>query len=175
MAGMRTLGCAIWDFSAPKWSDEATHRPGSTQNTDRSIGSDFGGTMRSTPITRSCLPPVTTSPASKSSGRSELLISTRRLTSAPDCRGIRVPGRTKPCSEPASVTTTVPDRNPSSSVSNGAVAYSGAADDGKDAEVSFCYRRQDVEFLVGGGGAGRGKCRAEQHKSKLRQDAAIHG
>ena len=47
-----------------KCSDEATQRPGSTQKTDRSIGSDFGGTMRSTPITRSCLPPVTTSPAS---------------------------------------------------------------------------------------------------------------
>ena len=35
---MRTLGCAICDFNAPKWSDEATQRPGSTQNTDKSMG-----------------------------------------------------------------------------------------------------------------------------------------
>src|ERR1039458_8330942 len=87
MAGVRTLGCAICDFMEPKCSDEATQRPGSTQNTDRSMGSDLGGTMRSTPITRSCLPPVTTSPASRSRGWSELLIRTNRFTASPDCRG----------------------------------------------------------------------------------------
>ena len=39
---MRTLGCAICDFMLPKCSLLATQRPGSTQKTDRSMGSDLG-------------------------------------------------------------------------------------------------------------------------------------
>src|ERR1035438_8259785 len=119
------------DFIEPKCSDEATQRPGSTQNTDRSIGPDFGETIRSTPMTRSCLPPVTTSPASRSKGWSELLIRTRRFTSAPDCRGMGEPGRTNPRSEPASVTTTEPARIPSSSVSRRPVSFSAPPTTGK--------------------------------------------
>src|SRR5258708_380765 len=49
-----------------------------SQNTSRSIGSLSAGTIRSLPITRSCLPPVTISPASRTSGRFELLTSTKR-------------------------------------------------------------------------------------------------
>ena len=47
------------------------------------MGSLLGGTMRSLPTTRSCLPPVTISPASRIRGRSELFTRTRRFTSAP--------------------------------------------------------------------------------------------
>src|ERR1035437_11132462 len=61
MALRRTLGCAIWEWNEPKLDLVATQRVGSTQNTARSIGSLFGGTMRSLPTTRSCLPPVTIS------------------------------------------------------------------------------------------------------------------
>src|SRR5712672_3225222 len=73
----------------------AVQRPGSTQNTLRSTGSLSAGTMRSLPITRSCLPPVTISPASNSNGRLELLTSTNWLTSASrtGCGIGRVPGR----------------------------------------------------------------------------------
>ena len=107
----------------PKCSLLATQRPGSTQNTLRSTGSLSAGTMRSFPITRSCLPPVTISPARSSNGRFELLISTNRFTSAFSRRtaGVR-PLRISPRTFPYSVTTTSPDRKPSSSVRNSPVA-----------------------------------------------------
>ena len=134
IASLRTLGCAIWALNELKLSAGyprgapppvlATQRPGSTQKTLRSMGSLLGGTMRSLPTTRSCLPPVTISPASRISGRSELLTSIRRLTCAPSPHGIigRSPSgtrrrrRIKGAMLPASVTTTSPERRPSSSV-----------------------------------------------------------
>ena len=111
MALARTEGCAIIAIGtgafdrgppeaepyiasdAPKCSLVATQRPGSTQNTLRSTGSLSAGTMRSLPITRSCLPPVTISPASNSSGRLELFTSTSRFTCAPSFRIAGIPCR----------------------------------------------------------------------------------
>src|ERR1700678_3397285 len=104
---------------APKLVLLATQRPGSTQKTFKSTGSLSAGTMRSLPITRSCLPPATISPASSNKGRFELLIKTSRLTSAPSCcTGGPLCPRTSPRTFPYSVTTTSPERNPSSSVRN---------------------------------------------------------
>ncbi len=77
------LGCAICELNEPNCDLVTTQRSGSTQNTERSMGSLLGGTMRSLATTRSCLPPVTISPASRMRGRSELFSKTRRLTSAP--------------------------------------------------------------------------------------------
>jgi len=73
MAGMRTLGCAICDFIESKLLLLPTQRPGSTQKTLRSTASGPDGTIRSAPMTRSCFPPVTISPASRSNGRPDLL------------------------------------------------------------------------------------------------------
>ena len=82
MALPRTEGAAMAALGIPavNFSLVPTHRPGSTQNTSRSMGSLSGGTMRSFAITRSCLPPVTISPANNNRARFELLISTSRLT-----------------------------------------------------------------------------------------------
>lgn len=54
-------------------------------------GNLSAGTRRSLPMTRSCFPPVTISPAKRINGRFELLTRTRRLTSAPSglMRGAR--------------------------------------------------------------------------------------
>ena len=114
-----------------KFIDAPVHRPGSTQNTLRSIGSLSGGTIRSLPITLSCLPPVTISPASRSRGRCELLINTSWFTCAPPGEiGIgwrrRIIGR----AIPDSVTTTSPERSPSSSVRNPCVSCDFAATTG---------------------------------------------
>jgi hypothetical protein len=68
---------------APNFAELSVQRPCSMQNTDRSIGSAPTGTIRSLAITRSCLPPVTISPASNSSGRFELFTSTSVFTWSP--------------------------------------------------------------------------------------------
>src|SRR5450432_1245763 len=65
----RTLGWAITDACVSNLPLVPTQRPCSTQNTARSTGSLSAGTILS-------LPPVTTSPASRISGRFELLTST---------------------------------------------------------------------------------------------------
>ena len=79
--------------------------------------------MRSLAITRSCLPPVTISPASSSSGWLELLTSTSVFTWSPG-RSDKMAGplsrrRTRPRTLPASVTSTAPFFSPSSRVRNG--------------------------------------------------------
>src|ERR1700730_15690000 len=58
-------------------------RPCSTQKTSRGSGGAPAGTMRSLPMTRSCLPPLTSSPPRSNSGRLLRLINTRWLTEAP--------------------------------------------------------------------------------------------
>ena len=62
---------------APNFSELSVHRPGSMQKTDRSTGSPPAGTILSFAMTRSCLPPVTISPANSNKGRFELFTSTR--------------------------------------------------------------------------------------------------
>jgi hypothetical protein len=73
MACSRTVGCTMKlpaaDLSAPPKVEElSVQRPGSMQKTERSIGSPPAGTMRSLAMTRSCLPPVTISPAKEHEG-----------------------------------------------------------------------------------------------------------
>ena len=116
--------------AVPNCMVDPVQRPGSTQNTPRSMGSLSAGMMRSAPMTRSCLPPVTISPASKTSGRLELFTSTSWLTWAPvSGAGVGLP-RTRPRTLPDSVTTTSPDFNPSSSVRNSRVSCEVAATTG---------------------------------------------
>ena len=66
--------------AAPKVAELSVQRPGSIQKTPRSMGSAPAGTMRSLAMTRSCLPPVTISPARRRSGLEELLTRTSVLT-----------------------------------------------------------------------------------------------
>src|SRR6185437_2972376 len=133
IALLRTLGCAITDACVSNFVELATHRPGSTQKTERSTGSLSAGTMRSLAKTRSCFPPVTTSPASRISGRLELFTSTRRFTSAPRryCGGKGLRRRFMPGTAPTSVTTTSPERMPSSRVMKPLVSCDLAETTGK--------------------------------------------
>src|SRR5258708_21204644 len=129
----RTLGWAITDACVSNLLELSIQRPCSTQNTERSTGSLSAGTILSLPTTRSCFPPVTTSPASRISGRLELLTSTNRFTSALfGCwyigRGWR---RIIPAIFPTSVTTISPERMPSSSVINPLVSWTFSATTGK--------------------------------------------
>src|SRR4051812_1122378 len=101
MALLRTLGCAICDFMLENCADVSVQRPGSTQKTPRSTGSLSAGMTRSFAITRSCLPPVTISPASRMSGRLELFTRTRLFTWAPELAGTTPRG---PATHPADAT-----------------------------------------------------------------------
>src|SRR4051794_6048439 len=116
MALLRTAGCAICAPMLLNSFVEPVHRPGSTQKTLRSTGSLCGGTIRSLPMMRSCFPPVTISPASSNNGRSELFSSTSLFTSALPLYGRCLGRRIIIGSCPASVTTTSPERTPSSRV-----------------------------------------------------------
>src|ERR1700759_4468810 len=63
IAFIRTLGCSITDACVSNLFEVSTQRPCSTQKTERSTGSLSAGTILSLLTPRSCLPPVTTSPA----------------------------------------------------------------------------------------------------------------
>src|SRR5438128_786635 len=135
MALLRTEGAAISAPDTPPGTPGAipnlslvpTHRPGSTQNTLKSMGSLSAGTMRSLPITRSCLPPVTISPANNNRGRLELFTSTNWFTWAFSTGIGREWRRIIERILPDSVTTTSPDRRPSSRVRNSLVSNDLAA------------------------------------------------
>src|SRR5208282_6007491 len=74
----RTLGCTI--VAAAVNCDPADQRPCSTQNTFNGNGSAPTGTMRSLPITQSCLPPLTSSPADRINRCLRRLIGTSLFT-----------------------------------------------------------------------------------------------
>src|SRR5258708_6735561 len=77
----RTLGWTM--VLAAANCELPVQRPCSTQKTSRGSGGAPTGTMRSLPMTRSCLPPLTSSPARSSNGRLLRLIRTSWLTEAP--------------------------------------------------------------------------------------------
>ena len=125
IACCRTAGCTMMLSLAafaevPNLSELSVQRPCSMQNTERSIGSAPAGTILSFAMIRSCLPPVTISPASNNSGRFELFTSTSVFTWSPwyACETAPPRGLTRPRTLPASVTSTSPLLRPSSSVRN---------------------------------------------------------
>src|SRR5580704_7268399 len=121
----RTLGCTI-TLASPNCELAPVHRPCSTQKTSSGSGSDPTGTILSFPIIRSCFPPLTNSPASKSNGRLLRLISTSWFTLAPllycgTATGRPARDRAKPAA-PCSLIITSPLESPSSNVKNGEVS-----------------------------------------------------
>src|SRR5271163_10074 len=121
----RTLGCTIV-LASPNCELAPVHRPCSTQKTSSGSGSEPTGTILSFPIIRSCFPPLTSSPASKSNGRLLRLINTNWFTLAPLLYWGTATGRPSreraKATAPCSLTITSPLDSPSSNVKNGEVS-----------------------------------------------------